>query len=57
MSTKLYSYLKINKLLYPHQGAFRHGKSTEEILLAAVDHIVSSLYSGQEVVCAAFLDI
>ena len=48
--------IEVNKLLHPHQGAFRCGKSTEDILLVAVDSIVNSLDSGQSI-CAAFLDL
>ena len=48
--------LEANHLLHPHQGAFRCGKSTSDILLLAVDHIVNSLDCGK-VVCAAFLDL
>ena len=49
-------YLEKNNLLHPHQGAFRCGKSTEDILLLTVDHIVNSLDVGKSV-CAAFLDL
>ena len=56
VSNQLSSYLEENQLLHPHQGAFRCGKSTSDILLLAVDHIVSSLDCGK-VVCAAFLDL
>jgi len=42
--------------LYPHQGAYRCDKSTEDILLLAVDHIAMSL-DKQNVVCAAFIDL
>ena len=45
-----------NNLLYPHQGAYHCGKSTEDILLLAVDHIATSLDKGS-VVCAAFIDL
>ena len=41
---------------HPHQGAYRHGKSTEDLLLVAVDTIVTYLDKG-DVVCASFLDI
>ena len=43
-------------MLHPHQGAFRREKSTENILLVAVDYIANFLDSGQAV-CAAFLDL
>jgi len=35
---------------------YRHGKSTEDILLVAVDSIVHHLDKGESV-CAAFLDL
>ena len=55
---QLYSYLERNKLLHPHQGAFRRGKSTEDISLVAFDYIINFLDSGQaEAICAAFLDL
>lgn len=56
VSNQLSSYLEENQLLHPHQGAFRCGKSTSDIFLLAVDHIVNSLDCGK-VVCAAFLDL
>ena len=43
-------------MLYPHQGAYRSVKSTQDILLVAVDSIVHLLDKG-EAVCAAFLDL
>ena len=39
-----------------HQGAYRHGKCTEDILLVAVDAIVHHMDRGESV-CAAFLDL
>ena len=54
-SIQLSSYLEQRSLLHPHQGAYRCGRSTEDILLAAVDCIVQSLDAGHPV-CAAFLD-
>ena len=56
VSTQLSSYLEDHKLLHPHQGAYRHGKSTEDILLVAVDSIIYHLDKGESV-CAAFLDL
>ena len=50
VSIQLSSYLEQQSLLHPHQGAYRCGRSTEDILLA-----VHSLDTGQAV-CAAFLD-
>ena len=49
-------YLEKNNLLHPHQGAFCCGKSTEDILLLTVVHIVNTLDVGKSV-CAAFLDL
>ena len=56
VSVQFSQYLEQNNLLHPHQGAFRFGKSTEDILLLTVDYIVNSLDIGQSV-CAAFLDL
>ena len=39
VTTQLSMFLELNNLLHPHQGAYRCGKSTEDILLLAVDHI------------------
>ena len=52
VSTQLSQYLEQNNLLHPHQGAYRCGKSTEDILLLAV----TSLDKGS-VVCTAFIDL
>ena len=56
VATQLSMYLEQNNLLHPHQGAYRCGKSTEDILLLAVDHIATLLDKGS-VVCAAFIDL
>ena len=56
LSTQLGQYLEQNNLLHPHQGAYHCGKSTEDILLLAVDHTATSLDKGS-VVCAAFIDL
>ena len=45
-------YLEEHKLLHPHQGAYRCGKSTSDILLLAVQ----SVDAGQAV-CVSFLDL
>ena len=45
VSVQLTSYLETNHLFHPHQGAYRPGKSTEDILQLAVDHIVGCLDS------------
>ena len=49
-------YLESHNLLHEHQDAYRHGKSSEQILLFAVDSIVRALDQGL-VVCSAFLDL
>ena len=46
ISEQLENYLKANFLLHPHQGAYRRGTNTEDILLAAMDHIIHSLDAG-----------
>ena len=56
VSEQLSIHLEDNHLLHPHQGAYRSGKSTQDILLVAVDSIVHLLDRG-ETVCAAFLDL
>ena len=49
VATQLSMYLEQNNLLHPHQGAYRCGKSTEDILLLAVDHIATLLDKGNVV--------
>ena len=56
MSDQLSIYLEDNHLLHFHQGPYHSGKSTQDILLVAVDSIVYLLDKG-EAVCAAFLDL
>ena len=56
VASQLNSYCEENQLLSPYQGAYRCGRSTEQILLFAVDTIVNALDS-RKVVCAAFLDL
>ena len=56
VATQLGTYLEQNNLLHPHQGAYRCAKSTEDILLLAVDYIATLLDRGC-VVCAAFIDL
>ena len=46
-----YYFREEYNLLHPHQGAFCCGKSTEDILLLTVDHIVNTLDAGKSV-CA-----
>jgi len=45
----------LDTLLRPNQGAYHYGKSTEDILLVAVDFITQCLDNGKAV-CASFLD-
>ena len=56
VSVRLSGYLETNHLFHPHQGAYRSGKSTEDILQLAVDHIVNCL-DDKQIVCAVFLDL
>ena len=56
VATQLSSYLEEHQLFNSHQGAYRHGKSTEDILLVAVDAIVHHM-DKKESVCVAFLDL
>ena len=56
IATQLSDYFESNNLMHPHQGAYRHRKSTENILLVAVDTIVTCL-DKEDVVCTSFLDI
>ena len=56
VATQLSNYLESNGLLHPHQGSYKVGKSTEDILLVAADSTVTCLDKGY-VVCAAFVDI
>ena len=53
VATQLSMYIN---LLHPHQGTYHCGKSTEDILQLAIDHIVTLLDKGS-VVCAAFIDL
>ena len=43
-------------MLHPHQGAYRHGRSCDDILLYAVDSITQEL-DEKHIVCCAFLDL
>ena len=56
VSYQLSLYSEDNHLLHPHQGTYRSGKSTQDILLVAVDRVVHLLDKG-EAACAAFLDL
>ena len=39
VSNQLHSFLEGNELLSPYQGAYHHGKSTEQLLLVASDTV------------------
>ena len=56
MQNQLCGYLESHQLFHGHQGAYRCGRSSEQILLYAVDTVINSL-DGGKVVCAAFLDL
>ena len=49
-------FLESRHLLHDLQGAYRHGRSSEHILLYTVDTIIQALDNGDSV-CAAFLDL
>ena len=54
IAAQLSLYLESHHLLNDLQGAYRHGRSTDQILLYAVDKIVQAVGNS---VCAAFLDL
>ena len=56
IANQLIAYLEGHQLLHDHQGAYRCGRSSEHILLHAIDIIVNS-QNGGAVVCAVFLDL
>ena len=56
VATQLSSYLEEHWLFNSHQGVYRHGKSTEDIFLVAVDAIAHHM-DKNESVCVAFLDL
>ena len=53
IANQLCGYLESHQLFHGHQGAYRCGRSSEQILLYAVDTIINSL-DGGKVVCAVF---
>ena len=55
-ASQLNSYCEENQLLSPYQGAYCSGRSTEQILLFAIDIIANALDCCRTV-CAAFLDL
>ena len=46
VATQLSSYLEEHQLFNSHQDAYHHGKSTEDILLVAVDAIIHGMGWG-----------
>ena len=56
VSNQLHSFLEGNELLSPFQGAYRRGKSTEQLLLVASD-TVAQVLNFDESSCIAFLDL
>ena len=56
VAAQLETYFETNQLLSPYQGAYRNGRSTEQILLFVTDLIVHAL-DNHKVVCSAFLDL
>ena len=56
IATQLQTHLETHNLLHPHQGANRHGRSSDDILLYAVDSITQEL-DEKHIVCCAFLDL
>ena len=56
IANQLITYLEGHQLLHYHQGAYRCGRSSEHILLHAIDTIANSL-DGGVMVCAAFLNL
>ena len=56
VASQLNSNFEDHQLLSIYQGAYRHGKSTEQLLLVAVDTIVRPL-DMKNIACLAFLDL
>ena len=56
VASQLDTYFEDRQLLSIYQGAYRHGKSTEQLLLLAVDTIVRAL-DRRNIACVAFLDL
>ena len=58
MAQQLSSYFEGSQYLSPFQGAYRRGKSTEQLLLVSVDGITQALdWSLMITTCVAFLDL
>ena len=56
VANQLSLYMETHQLFHEHQGAYRHGKSSEQILLYVIDMIVNAL-DQHLIVCAAILDL
>ena len=56
IASQLNIFLEHHHLLHTLQGAYRHGRSADQILMYAVDTIVQAGDAG-DCVCAAFLDL
>ena len=56
IATQLNAFLEHHGLLHDLQGAYRHGRSADQILMYAVDTIVQTV-DGGNCVCAAFFDL
>ena len=56
IATQLNAFLEHHNLLHDLQGAYRHGRSADQILMYAVDTIVRAV-DESNCVCAAFLDL
>ena len=56
ITNQFLSYFETHHLLHDHQGAYRCGRSSDQILLYSIDMIVSPL-DKRLAVCAAFLDL
>ena len=56
MAYQLNSYFEKNSLLFDYQGAYRRGRSTEQLLLTAIDTIVHAI-DNKAIACVAFLDL
>ena len=56
MASQLSDYFETNHLLSDYKGAYRRGKSTEQLLLVVMDTVVQAI-DNKNVTCAAFLDL
>ena len=56
IATQLNAFLEHHGLLHDMQGAYKHERSADQILMYAIDTIVQAV-DGGNCVCAAFLDL